>query len=104
MTHLSSTTDERIMTLHPEGKRGVNILRHKYDAIRNALLAHIDDAEDCEGVPLRGVARAITPRLPEALFPAGKGVTWYIIAVKQDLEARGEIEVSGKPQRLRRPA
>ena len=29
---------ERIQTLHPEGKKGVNILRTKYDPVRAAML------------------------------------------------------------------
>ena len=30
--------DERILTLHPEGKKGVSILRSKYDPVRSAML------------------------------------------------------------------
>ena len=30
--------DERILTLHPTGKKGVNILRSKYDVIMTFIL------------------------------------------------------------------
>ena len=30
--------DERIQTLHPEEKKGVNIQRSKYDPVRSAML------------------------------------------------------------------
>ena len=97
---------ERILTLHPEeGKQGVNIERAKYDAVRAAILADIDAAEERErGVLLQGMGGRIEPGLPAGLFPDdGKGITWYVMAVKQDLEARGDIEqVPGaRPQRLR---
>jgi hypothetical protein len=29
---------ERIMTLHPQKKQGVNISRQKYDVVRNAIV------------------------------------------------------------------
>jgi len=94
---------ERIMTLHPDGKQGVNITRDKYDAVRTAILRDIRQADDREqGAPLKGMGGRIAPHLPEGLFPDGKGITWYVMAVKQDLETRGEIkQVPGaKPQRL----
>ena len=90
------------MTLHPEGKHGVNILQAKYDAIRNAILSVIKD--DANGIALSCLAKSIAPRLPAELFPKDKGITWYVMAVKLDLEARGVIERTPgvKPQRLRR--
>ncbi|MFI4881732.1 MAG: DUF6958 family protein [Phycisphaerales bacterium JB064] len=95
-------TDSRIMTLHPEGKQGVNILRAKYDAIRDAILDVL--ADDATGVALASMAKRIAPQLPPELFPQGHGITWYVMAVKLDLEARGIIERTPgvKPQHLRR--
>ncbi len=86
----------------------MNITREKYNAIRDAIvevLGVCDGPDDPEGpgVSLRSIAGMIAPMLPAGLFPEdGKGITWYVMAVKQDLEARGEIEqVPGvKPQRL----
>ena len=31
--------DEKILTLHPQGKKGVNISRAKYDAMKTTILA-----------------------------------------------------------------
>lgn len=88
---------ERIRTLHPDGKQGVNIDKAKYDAIAAAILAAIQSA----GVlPFGDLAAAVTARL-SAEFEGSIG--WYTTTVKLDLEARGLIErVPGvTPQQLR---
>ena len=88
---------ERIRTLHPDGKQGVNIDKAKYDAVAAAILASIQAA----GVlPFGDLAAAVTSRLP-AEFDGSIG--WYTTTVKLDLEARGRIErVPGvTPQQLR---
>lgn len=89
---------EKIMTLHPEGKAGVNIDKAKYDAIRSAILASI--ADNGEQIALKNLATAVTTHLPTT-FDGSIG--WYITTVKLDLEARGEIERVPKttPQQLR---
>ena len=94
---------EKILTLHPAGKRGVNIDRSKYDAMRGALLRVVP--RDAAGVPLAELRDLVPPHLARAGFPPEASVGWYLIAVKQDLEARGELEqVPGaRPQHLRRP-
>lgn len=89
---------ERIITLHPEGKAGVNIAREKYEVVRAAILA----ALDAEGeLAFKELAGQVAVRLPAA-FDGSVG--WYTTTVKLDLEARGEIErVPGRsPQVLRR--
>lgn len=93
---------ERVRTLHPAGKNGVNIERAKYDAMRKALLAVIPKRRD--GVAFRQLTDLVRARLPKRTFPPEASVKWYVVAVKQDLEARGLIEqVPGrKPQHLRR--
>lgn len=87
---------ERILTLHPAGKAGVNIERRKYEEVRAAILAAVGAAGELEFRALAGKVRA---RLPE--FAGSPG--WYTTTVKLDLEARGLIErVPGRgPQRLR---
>ena len=89
---------ERIMTLHPEGKTGVNISQEKYEAVRAAILASIDAAGE---LPFKELAGQVGTRLPES-FDGSVG--WYTTTVKLDLEARGEIErIPGRaPQGLRR--
>jgi len=93
---------ERVMTLHPAGKQGVNVERAKYEEMRRALLAVIPKGET--GVAFGELAGLVEGRLDEGVFGTGTKVMWWVTTVKQDLEARGEIEqVAGvKPQRLRR--
>ena len=89
--------DERILTLHPQGKAGVNIERAKYEAVRAAILQEIGAAEVLPFSEL--------PARCAALLPDFDGsISWYVISVKLDLEARGEIErLPGKgKQQLRR--
>ena len=90
--------EEKIMTQHPAGKSGVNISKTKYEAMRTAILAAIDDQGE---IAFSDLATAVTPLLPES-FDGSVG--WYVTTVKLDLEARGEIErTPGKtPQHLRR--
>lgn len=93
---------ERVMTLHPEGKQGVNVERAKYEEMRRALLRVIPRRR--EGVAFGELAGLVAEHLDEAVFPTPTKVMWWVTTVKQDLEARGEIErVAGKGrQRLRR--
>lgn len=93
---------ERIMTLHPAGKSGVNIEKAKYDEMRRALLEVIPARR--EGVAFGELAGLVEPLLDRETYATPTRVMWYVTTVKQDLEARGEIEqVEGaRPQRLRR--
>jgi hypothetical protein len=88
---------ERILTLHPGGKKGVNIDKDKYDKMKLAILKILHD----EGsVTLEELRTKLTKRL-KGKFQGG--ITWYMMTVKLDLEARGVIEriPESKPQRLR---
>jgi hypothetical protein len=87
---------EKILTLHPEGRAGVNIDKARYDAVREAVLAAIRAQGD---MPFGDLADAVGQRLPD--FDGSIG--WYTTTVKLDLEARGEIErlPGNGPQRLR---
>jgi hypothetical protein len=88
---------ERIMTLHPEGKQGVNIDREKYEAIRQGILESLSEQRTMN---FRDLPAAVEARLPKAFDGS---ISWYTITVKLDLEARGIIErVPGRsPQMLR---
>ncbi|GIK11204.1 MAG: hypothetical protein BroJett001_32700 [Chloroflexota bacterium] len=94
---------DRIMTRHPAGKQGVRIERIKYEAMRRAVLRCVP--RSAGGIALAELADRVIDALDASVFGPGVGVTWYLVTVKQDLEARGEIEqVPGvKPQHLRRP-
>ena len=37
---------DRILTLHPQGKKGVNILKEKYDFIKDFILSTIEESEE----------------------------------------------------------
>ena len=76
--------DERILTLHPQGKRGVNISRAKYDAMRGAILEVLGRRE----LTHDQLTDAVQGRL-EGTFDGS--VPWYMECTKLDLEARGTI-------------
>jgi hypothetical protein len=89
--------EEKILTLHPEGKQGVNISQEKYETIRQAILSVIEEQEE---ILFKDLTPAVDRRL-EGNF-AGS-IPWYVTTVKLDLEARGLIMRIPKssPQRLR---
>lgn len=89
---------EKIMTLHPEGKQGVNIDMKKYEAVKAAILESIE----ANGTILfKDLSAAVEARLP-ADWEGSIG--WYTTTVKLDLEARGIIERIPKrsPQEIRK--
>jgi len=88
---------EKIMTLHPEGKAGVNISKAKYDQVRGAI----------EGA-LRAKNELTFQELLDAVGEGLEGkfqgsIPWYATTVKLDLEARKVIErvPHSRPQLLR---
>ena len=95
-------TEDRVMTLHPTGKKGVRIERTKYENMRHALLKVIPDRGD--GVPFRELAARVEAHLDATVFSPEVSRSWYVTTVKQDLEARGLVEQVRrmKPQHLRR--
>ena len=36
-------TEEKILTLHPQGKTGVNILKRRYDFIKDFIVKTVED-------------------------------------------------------------
>lgn len=88
--------DDRIQTLHPQGKRGVNIDKDKYETIREAILNVLEPVDE---IAFRALPPAVAKQLPE--FDGS--VSWYTTTVKLDLEARGLIErvPDVTPQHLR---
>lgn len=94
----------KVTTLHPAGKNGVRIDGARYDTMRQALLAEIPRRAD--GVAFGALADLVRPHLDPDAFDEDTSVQWYVVTVKQDLEARGLVEQVPKasPQRLRRVA
>ncbi len=87
---------ERIMTLHPQGKKGVNIDQDKYNTMRQAIL---DAVQDHGEITFKELTEDVRCRL-EGNFDGS--INWYVTTVKLDLEARGVIQriPGSSPQRL----
>lgn len=89
--------DSKILTLHPQGKKGVNILRRRYDVIKDYILKTLNEVPDI-------AYQDLSDKAEEDLSETFDGkVVWYIVSVKLDLEARGIIERIPKtsPHRIR---
>ena len=89
--------EEKILTLHPQGKQGVNILRRRYKVIKGFILQTIEEHQPIAFEDLIDKAH-------DALKDTFDGkITWYMVLVKLDLEARGMIERVPKtsPHQLR---
>ena len=92
---------DRILTLHPEGKSGVNIEALKYEAVKKAILSLLQDEPD--GVPFLELPKRVRRCLDRRPFGPGDSVAWYCVTVKLDLEARGLIErIPGSRRQLLR--
>ncbi len=88
---------ERILTLHPEGKKGVNILRSKYDQIAGTILEIVREYEE---IAFQDINDKTIQKLTGKLDGS---IPWYVVSVKLDLEARGILErIPGtSPHKLR---
>ena len=88
---------ERIKTLHPAGKQGVNIDKAKYDTVRQAIE---ETLQAQPGTTFSELTDEVSRRIGDVFDGS---VSWYVVSVKLDLEARGVLErVDGRsPQRLR---
>jgi len=80
------TDDAKILTLHPQGKKGTNISRRRYEVIKDYILALVSKHNEITYEELND--RAIQDL--SATFDGKVG--WYVVTVKLDLEARGIIE------------
>ncbi|WP_136466979.1 DUF6958 family protein [Flagellimonas onchidii] len=89
--------EEKILTLHPQGKSGVNILKRRYDFIKNYIVNTISEHGT---ITFEKLGDMVIEELTNSFD--GK-VLWYIVTVKLDLEARGIIERIPKtsPHQLR---
>jgi hypothetical protein len=96
-------SEETIQLEHPEeGKSAPRIAKTKYNAVRKAILRAVPKSKT--GLSFKDLSRKVPPLLPKDVRSTIGSVMWYVVTVKLDLEARGEIErVPGSgPQRLRR--
>lgn len=82
--------DERIATLYRDGcKAGARILQWKYDVVRRAILDAVPRRR--AGLSFRQLAEAVRGRISEHERRRIGSLNWYLVTVKLDLEARGEI-------------
>lgn len=77
-------SEERILTLHPEGKNGMNISVDKYGQVKSAILAVLSD----DPMIYSDFTAAVRQKL-DGTFEGS--IPWYVETVKLDLEARGII-------------
>ncbi|KAA3615063.1 MAG: hypothetical protein D8M58_11465 [Calditrichaeota bacterium] len=78
--------EEKILTLHPQGKQGVNILKRRYDQIKDDILKVLENEDEV-------TYQYLSDKLVHEMSDSFDGkVVWYVVTVKQDLEARGIIE------------
>jgi hypothetical protein len=83
---MAKIKEDKIMTLHPQGKMGVNILKRRYDLISNFILGTLKQRGEITYQELNDLA-------VEELSDNFDGkIAWYIVTVKLDLEAREIIE------------
>jgi len=77
--------EEEIQTLHPQGKRGVNISRAKYETMKKTILEVLPKG----GLRHHELTHAVESKL-KGKFDGS--IPWYMKGTKLDLEARGIIE------------
>ena len=92
---------ERILLRNSDRrKKGARIARDQYDIARRAALATLPATGP--GMTLTDFRERVARRLARAKgWDKDASASWYSMAIKLDLEARGEITRVGKaPQRL----
>lgn len=87
--------EEKILTLHPEGKNGVNISRTKYDFIKSEIIKILKEHNE---LTFTGLLKELNKKLKNKFTGS---VSWYGTVVKLDLEARKILYCSRrKPKQI----
>jgi Family of unknown function (DUF6958) len=82
-------------------KKGPRMAKGTYAIVRRAALATLPDS--APGMTLAEFRAALAKRLGRTKgWDPTLSAQWYGMAIKLDLEARGELKRSGTPQRLTR--
>ena len=76
---------EKILTKHPQGKKGVNISKEKYDVIKHKIIESLKKEELTYTMLTKSVEKKLTKQFEGS-------IGWYVESVKLDLEARNIIE------------
>jgi len=77
--------EEKVLTLHPQGKKGVRIDKAKYETMRKTILDVLGKA----ALTHDDLASAVEKKL-KGKFEGS--IPWYMEGTKLDLEARRIIE------------
>lgn len=76
---------EKILTQHPQGKKGVNIDKAKYDLVRSGIMTVLEREIKMKPMNLfESVAVELQGQMDGS-------IAWYAVSVKLDMEARGLI-------------
>ncbi len=93
---INNKSEDRILTLHPDGKAGVRILKSRYDLMVDTLIGIFAEYPE---ISYKERSRLTEERLSGLLDGS---ILWLMETVKLDLLARGLIEkTSDKPVKLR---
>ena len=77
--------DEKFLTLHPQGKKGVNISKAKYETMKKTILDLLGKRELNHNELMASVQKKLKGEFEGS-------IAWYMEGTKLDLEARGIIE------------
>ena len=95
-----AVADDRVQLRNPDPKKkGPRIAKDTYAILRRAALATLPATGP--GLTLAEFRGALEKRLAGTKgWDRTKSASWYGMAIKLDLEAKGELKRSGSPQRL----
>ena len=87
----------KILTLHPERKKGVNIDLGKYNLIKETIINIIRTKGEISYQEMNKIA------IEKLNHKFSGSIPWYVVTVKLDLEARGILEriPNTSPHKLR---
>jgi hypothetical protein len=86
--------EQKILTKHPQGKKGRNIAKESYDAVKAAILSILKEKELTHA--------ELFVELNRKLKGFKGNIHWYGETVKLDLEARKLIQrTESRPQKYR---
>ena len=87
--------EQKILTKHPFGKSGKNILKQKYETLKRAILSALRNKEHTHTELFKQLNTKLKGKF-------SGNISWYGETVKLDLEARKIIErTSAKPPKYR---
>jgi hypothetical protein len=82
--------EEKVMTWHPEGKKGVLMAVTQYTAICDFILNVLKEGEVTTNDLMERAEAGLSPLIH-------KDLSWHVLVVKLDLEARGVISSITRP-------